>query len=106
MATDLVNFSNTLAETVERASASIVAVHARRGAGSSGIAWRDNLILTSSEGVRSEEGIRLVLPDGRVSTAGLLGRYSGTDLAVLETDAAGLRPLEFAGDVALKAGQL
>jgi serine protease Do len=106
MATDLVNLSNTLAETVERAAASIVAVHARRGIGSSGIAWRDNLILTSSEGVRTEEGIKVALPDGRVTTARLRGRDSGTDLAVLETDATGLRPLDFADDVALKAGQL
>ncbi len=67
MVTDLVNLSNTLAETVERAAASIVAVHARRGIGSSGIAWRDNLILTSSEGVRAEEGIKVVLPDGRAA---------------------------------------
>src|ERR1700722_7075661 len=106
MVTDLVNLSNTLAETVERAAASIVAVHARRGIGSSGIAWRDNLILTSSEGVRAEEGIKVVLPDGRVTTARLRGRDSGTDLAVLETDATGLRPLDFADDAALKAGQL
>jgi S1-C subfamily serine protease len=106
MATDLMNLSNELAGTVERVSASIVAVHARRGIGSSGIAWRDNLILTSSEGVRVEEGIKLLLPDSRVATARLRGRDSGTDLAVLETDASGLRPLEFAGDAALKPGQL
>ncbi len=106
MATELVNLSNTLAEIVERAAASIVAVHARRGIGSSGIAWRDNLILTSSEGVRTEEGIKVALPDGRITTARLRGRDSGTDLAVLETDATGLRPLDFADDVALKAGQL
>ncbi len=98
MATDLVNLSNELAGTVERAAASIVAVHARRGIGSSGIVWRDNLILTSSEGIRAEEGIKLLLPDGRVTTARLRGRDSGTDLAVLETDASGLRPLEFAGE--------
>ena len=102
MATELQNLSNELAATVERAAASIVAVHARRGIGSSGIAWRDNLILTSSEGVRAEDGIKLVLPDGRVTTARLRGRDSGTDLAVLETDASGLHPLEFAGDTALR----
>ena len=106
MATDLQNLSNELAAAVERAAASIVAVHARRGIGTSGIVWRDNLILTSNEGVRAEEGIKLLLPDGSVSTARLRGRDSGTDLAVLETDAAGLRPLEFVADAALKAGQL
>ena len=105
MATDLMNLSNELTGTVERAAASIVAVHARRGIGSSGIAWRDNLILTSSEGVRMEEGIKLLLPDGRVATARMRGRDPGTDLAVLETDASGLHPVEFAGDTALKPGQ-
>jgi S1-C subfamily serine protease len=106
MTTELVNLSNELAETVERAAASIVAVHGRRGIGSSGMVWRDNLILTSSEGVRAEEGIRITLPDGRVIAGRLRGRDSGTDLAVLEADVSGLRPLEFAADIALKAGQL
>jgi S1-C subfamily serine protease len=106
MATDLVNLSNELAGTVERAAASIVAVHGRRGIGSSGIVWRNNLILTSSEGVRVEDGIKLLLPDGGITTARLRGRDSGTDLAVLETEAAGLRPMDFAEDSALKAGQL
>jgi S1-C subfamily serine protease len=106
MATDLVNLSNELAQTVERAAGSIVAVHGRRGIGSSGIAWGGNLILTSSEGVRAEEGVKLLLPDGRLAMAQLRGRDSSTDLAVLETDAGDLRPLEFSDDTALKAGQL
>jgi serine protease Do len=105
MTTDIVNLSNELAATVERAAASIVAVHGRRGIGSSGIAWRDNLILTSSEGIRAEEGINVLLPDGRLIAARLRGRDSGTDLAVLEADA-GLTPLEFAEDAKLKPGQL
>jgi serine protease Do len=106
MVTDLVNLSSQLAETVERAAASIVAVHARRGIGSSGFVWRDSLILTSSEGIRAEEGIKLVLPDGTVATARLRGRDTGTDLAVLETEGAALPPLDFAEDGALRAGQL
>lgn len=106
MATDLQDLSNALAETAARAAASIVAVQARRGIGSSGIAWRDNLVLTSSEGIRTEEGVKLLLPDGRVSTARLRGRDSGTDLALLEAEDAGLPPIEFAPDAALKAGQL
>jgi serine protease Do len=106
MATDIVNLSNEMAATVERAAGSIVAVHARRGIGSSGIAWRDNLILTSSEGIRAEEGINVLLPDGRQIAARLRGRDSGTDLAVLEADAGGLPPMEFAGDTGLKPGQL
>ena len=99
MATELVNLSNELATAVERTAASIVAVHGRRGMGSSGIAWRENLILTSSEGIRVEEGIRVLLPNGQVVGAKLRGRDTGTDLAVLETEATGLAAVEFAGDV-------
>jgi S1-C subfamily serine protease len=62
--------------------------------------------VTSSEGIRVEEGIKLLLPDGRTVAAKLRGRDSGSDLAVLETEAGGLRPPEFAGDPALKVGQL
>jgi len=106
MANDLQNISNEMAEIVGRAAASIVAVQGRRGIGSSGIVWRDNLILTSSEGVRAEDGIQLLLPDGRAAAAHLRGRDPGTDLAVLETDASGLPALDFADDGALQAGQL
>jgi len=97
----MINLSNE----VERASASIVAVHARRGIGTSGILWQDNLILTSAEGVRVDEGIKLLLPDGRVVAAKFRGRDSGTDLAVLEAEVI-LPKLEFADDKALKVGQL
>jgi serine protease Do len=106
MATDLANLSSELAAATERAAASIVAVHGRRGIGSSGIAWRDNLIVTSSEGIRVEEGIKLLLPDGNTASARLRGRDSATDLALLETDAGALPPLEFAAPGSLKAGQL
>jgi len=102
----MVNLSNELGTIVERASASIVAVHARRGIGSSGILWQDNLILTSAEGVRVEEGIKLLLPDGRVVTAKLRGRDSGTDLALLEADGVSLPKLEFSDDKTVKTGQL
>jgi serine protease Do len=102
----MVNLSNELGTIVERASASIVAVHARRGIGSSGILWQDNLILTSAEGVRVEEGIKLLLPDGRVVIAKLRGRDSGTDLAVLEADGVSLPKLAFSDDKTVKTGQL
>jgi S1-C subfamily serine protease len=106
MATELINLSNELATAAERAAASIVAVHGRRGIGSSGIAWRDNLIVTSSEGIRLEEGIKLTLPDGRAAAARLRGRDPGTDLAVLEMDGGVLRPLQSSGAMTLKVGQL
>jgi serine protease Do len=106
MATDLINLSNQLAGAVEKASAGIVAVHARPRIGSSGVIWRQNFILTSSEGIRAEEGIKVLFPDGRVADARLQGRDSGTDLALLETDTGTLAPAAFTSDATLKAGQL
>lgn len=102
MALDLLNLSNELAAAAERTAAGIVAVQGRRGIGTSGIAWRENLVVTSSEGVRAEEGIQVLLPDGRAVAAKLRGRDPGTDLAVLETGAAALKPLESAAAATLK----
>ncbi|MGD0296704.1 MAG: trypsin-like peptidase domain-containing protein [Bryobacteraceae bacterium] len=106
MATDLVNLSNELAGAVERAAAVVVAVHARPRINSSGIVWRENLILTSSEGVRFEEGIKILFPDGRRTEARLRGSDPGTDLALLETDTGGIQPVELGSDDHLKTGQL
>jgi S1-C subfamily serine protease len=106
MASDLVNLSNELAAAVERTAAAVVAVHARPRINSSGILWRQNLILTSSEGIRFEEGIQVLFPDGRRAEARLRGIDPGTDLAVLETDSGGVQPMALGLDNHLKAGQL
>ena len=106
MASDLVNLSNELAGVVERTAAGVVAVHARPRINSSGILWRKNLILTSSEGIRFDEGIQVLFPDGRRAEARLRGSDPGTDLAVLETDSGGIQPIEVSPDDQLKTGQL
>ncbi|HEX5229692.1 MAG TPA: S1C family serine protease [Bryobacteraceae bacterium] len=106
MASELQALSNQLAETVQQASRGVIAILGRRGTGSSGIAWRENLIVTSNEGVRADEGIKLLLPDGRATTARLRGRDSGTDLALLEIEAGGLPALNFADESAVKTGQI
>jgi S1-C subfamily serine protease len=105
MANDLVNFSDELAAATERVAGSVVALQGRRGSAFSGIAWRDNLIVTSSAGVKTEEGIPVLLPDGKATAARLRGRDSGSDVAVLEIEDAGLPALEVTGDGALRVGQ-
>jgi S1-C subfamily serine protease len=95
-----------MAAAVEKSAASIVAVHGRPRIGSSGIVWRKNFILTSSEGIRADDGIRVLFPDGRVADARLQGRDPGVDLALLEADTADLSPTEFSAAEALKPGQL
>jgi S1-C subfamily serine protease len=106
MATELVNLSNELAGAVERTAAGVVAVQARPRIGTSGVIWRSNLILTSSEGIRSEDGIRVLFPDGRSAEARLRGRDPGTDLALLEADTGAFKPVDFATGAALKVGHL
>jgi S1-C subfamily serine protease len=105
MENHLVSLSDQLAASVERASASVVAVHARPYIGMSGIVWRENIVLTSSEGIRSEENIKVILPDGRAVEGKLRGRDKGTDLALVEAETGGVAPVEVAPDAELKAGQ-
>jgi S1-C subfamily serine protease len=106
MASDFENLSDQLASAVEKSAASIVAVHGRPRIGSSGIVWRKNFILASSEGVRAEDGIRVLFPDGRVADARLQGRDPGADLALLAADTGDIAPAAFSSDASLKVGQL
>jgi S1-C subfamily serine protease len=105
MATELVNLSSALASAVERAASGVVAVQARPRLGTSGVIWRPNLIVTSSEGIRSDDDIKVLLPDGRAVEARLRGRDPGTDLALLEADTGGLAPVDLVPDGDLKTGQ-
>ncbi len=93
MGNELVNLSNELAGAVERAAAGVVAVFARPHIGSSGVIWRQNLILTSSQGIRFEDGVKVLFADGRTAEARLRGRDHGTDLALLEADTGSVKPL-------------
>src|ERR1700722_11715252 len=77
-----------LAATAERAGGSVVAVNARWRNASSGVIWRNGVIVTADHTIRREEEIRVTLPDGRSSAAELAGRDPGTDLAVLKLDTA------------------
>lgn len=97
--------SDALAQAVERAGRSVVAVHARPRLPSSGVHWRDGLILTTDGTVRRTEGISVSLPDGRSIPATLQGRDPGTDLAVLRIPTGALPVAELAAEQ-LKPGHL
>ncbi|HJQ12473.1 MAG TPA: S1C family serine protease [Gemmatimonadaceae bacterium] len=79
----LSELSSQLASAVEAAGNSIVAIHARRRIPSSGIIWRDGVIVSASHTVRSEGEIPVTLPDGESVRATIAGRDSATDLIVL-----------------------
>jgi len=97
--------SDALAGAVERAARAVVAVHARPRLPSSGVHWRDGLIVTTDGTVRRTEGITVTLPDGRSVAATLQGRDPGTDLALLRIET-GLLPVGERATSSLKPGHL
>lgn len=87
----LAAYSDRLADAVERAAAAVVQVQGRPRQAASGIIWSaDGLIVTAAHVLEQTEGINIGLPDGRTVAAKLLGRDSGTDLALLRLVTTGL----------------
>src|SRR5688572_32702721 len=102
----LVDFSNQLARAVERGAESIVAVHARPQLASTGVHWRDGLVVTTNGTIRRDRDITVTLPDGKRIEAVLQGRDTSTDVAVLGIQAGAL-PVATLGDAgALRPGNL
>src|SRR5437764_11088263 len=98
MSTELIALSNALAQATERSAASTVALHTEARGSSSGIIWRNGVIVTAEHALGRDEDIQLTLPDGRVVTATLTGRDPSTDLAVLKCPEA-TSPFTETGDV-------
>src|SRR5262245_23060676 len=86
MSNSLVSLSTDLAAIVERFSSQVVAVHARRHFPSSGVFWGSGTIVTADHTVQRDEDIQVTLPDGTSRAAQLVGRDSGSDVAVLRVD--------------------
>jgi S1-C subfamily serine protease len=97
----LLGLSNDLADAVETAGKSIVAVHARRHVAASGVVWRPGVIVATDHTIEREDGIKLTLPDGSTTGATLAARDPGTDLAVLKFEGGALAPARVgdAGDL-------
>ena len=102
----LIDLSNQLAGAVERGAESIVAVHARPQLASTGVHWRDGLVVTTNGTVRRDRDITMTLPNGKRIEATLQGRDPSTDVAVLRI-ATGVLPVATLGDAgALRPGHL
>jgi S1-C subfamily serine protease len=103
----LSELSSQLASAVETASRSIVAIHARRRIPSSGIIWRDGIVVSASHTVRSEGEIPVALPNGEPVKATIAGRDSATDLIVLRIKGDGkAKAAPRADSSALRVGSL
>lgn len=103
--TVLESLSNDLSAAVATASASMVAIHARRRIPCSGIVWQPGIVVTTHHTIQREQGITVTLPDGTTVGATLAGRDPTTDLAVLRLDREGGVPIARASDGA-RVGQL
>ena len=101
----LAGLSSQLAAAVERAADSIVAIHARRRIPSSGVIWRDNIIVSASHTVKRDGDVTVVLPSGEKVTASIAGRDAGTDIVALRFDAKAT-PITHADNESLRVGAL
>jgi S1-C subfamily serine protease len=90
----LAQLSSQLAAAVETGAQSVVALHARRRIPSSGIVWRDGLVVAASHTVRRDGRIPVTLPSGESSHATVIGRDAGTDLIALRLESSGPAPAE------------
>src|SRR6185369_5466192 len=86
-ASTLSQLSSQLADAVSAAANGVVAIHARKRIPSSGILWRDGIIVSASHTVRREGEVSVALPNGERASATIVGRDSATDVIVLRTDA-------------------
>lgn len=82
----LAELSSQLAAAVMTAGNSVVAIHARRRIPSSGIVWRNDVIVSASHTVKKDDDISVTLPTGDKVTATIVGRDSATDLVALRAD--------------------
>lgn len=99
------DLSQSMADAAEKAGKYTALVDARRRIPASGIAIAKDTILTAGHVVEREEDIKILFGDGRETSARLVGRDPGTDLAVLKLDSASASPAEVAKTPA-RVGQL
>src|SRR6184192_2529853 len=102
----LVALSNDLAGAVERGGRALVAVNARPRTPSSGVYWREGVVVTADHTVKRDEEISITFPDGRAAPATLAGRDPSTDLAVIRVEAASLPAAEIADASSLQVGHM
>ena len=98
--------SDQIADVVATAGASLVAVHARPRLPSTGVHWKDGVIVTTEGTIRQEEDITVTLPDGKRIAATLAGRDRATDLAVLRIPIGSLAVAELGDPATLRPGNL
>lgn len=101
----LTDLSSSLATAVARSAESVVAIHARRRIPSSGVVWRDDVIVSASHTVKRDGEVPVLLPNGEKVSATVIGRDAGADLVALRVDTR-LSPAPRGAGDSLRVGSL
>ena len=104
--TTLQSLSRDLASVVERTGAAVVAVNAQHHLSSSGVCWRDDVIVTAAHTLRRTEDISVILSSGETVASTLAGTDPSTDLAILKINNAKLTAPPFGDTSQLKVGHV
>jgi S1-C subfamily serine protease len=111
MPSTLAEFSQQLANTVEKAGQSVVSVLEGGRAGVSGTVWREGIGVVVDHTLQGLDEVTVILPSGKETKAPVTGRDPGTDIALLklptETPAAALADDSSArtGEIVLSVGR-
>ena len=102
----LQSLSNDLAAAVDRGGRSVFGVNGRARLGSTGVHWRQGLVVTADHTVQVDEEVAITRPDGRLLTARVAGRDPTIDIAVLKVDAPGVEVADVADSDAVRVGHI
>src|SRR5882672_2879007 len=82
------DFSNALADAVERVTPSVVRVEAGLRRPASGVVWsEDGLVVTAAHALEREDGLEIQLESGELRPAALVGVDLASDIALLRAEA-------------------
>ena len=99
--------SEEIAEAVEQAGKSVVAVQSRHRHASSGVVVRPGVVVTADHTIRRDGELTVVLEGGNSVAANIAGRDPTTDIAVLRLSAASDLPsAAFAESADVRVGRL
>jgi len=101
-------YSSAVIRAVDTVGPTVVKVEIERGRGlGSGVVFTpDGLILTNSHVVAGAQSLRVILPDGRTTTADRVGEDPDTDLAVIRIDGSRLPFAQFGDSKRVRVGQI
>src|ERR1035437_1748504 len=105
MPSTLVQFSQQLANTVEKAGRSVVSILEGGRAGVSGTVWREGIGVAVDHTIQGLEEVTVILPSGKETKAAVTGRDTGTDLALLKLPTQTLAA-ELADDSVARPGEI